>query len=171
MATVPSPRTWTVGELLTAAKLNTDLRDGLNFLLAPPFAVLRKSADQSIPSGSTTQVTWDVEDIDRDGGHSNVTNNSRYTSNTAGWYRISTICTWGSVGSDNRSLTFARNGSASFDIVANATNTLALKGNITLFLAVSDYVDVRVLQTSGVSVNIATYNTMTRLEVAWVSPA
>lgn len=97
MATVPAPRTWTVGELLTAAKLNTDLRDGLNFLLSgKPLALLTKTVGQSIPTGGGTNlVTWDAETIDRDGGHSNSVNNTRYTVQTAGWYNVFIYLQWG----------------------------------------------------------------------------
>ena len=84
MATIPNPRTWGATEAVTAAKLNTDVRDGYNFLLATPRAVMRKTANQSIPNATLTAVTWDLEDVDTDGGHSNVTNNSRYTAQTAG---------------------------------------------------------------------------------------
>lgn len=92
MATLPSPRTWTVGELLTAAKLNTDLRDGLNFLLSgKPLCKLKLSASVSV---SNQNIPWSVEDVDRDNGHSTVTNTDRYTAQTAGWYRATAAVEW-----------------------------------------------------------------------------
>lgn len=87
MATVPNPRTWTVGELLTAAKMNTDLRDGLNFLLSKPLCKLRQNVGINIGSAN---ITWPTEVIDRDNGHSTVSNTDRYTVQTAGWYHV--IC-------------------------------------------------------------------------------
>lgn len=89
MATVPNPRTWGTSEQVTAAKLNADIRDSFNFFKAPPLARLRKSGDQFINNNTATAVIWDFEMFDRDNGHSNLTNNSRYTAQTAGWYHLS----------------------------------------------------------------------------------
>lgn len=50
--------------------------------------VFRNSAVQSIPASTNTPVTLDTEDIDSDSGHSLVTNTSRYTAQTPGWYLI-----------------------------------------------------------------------------------
>ncbi len=36
MATVPSPKTWVALEDVTAAEMNLELRDAINFLLSPP---------------------------------------------------------------------------------------------------------------------------------------
>lgn len=93
MATVPNPRTW-VSEQVTDAKLNADIRDSFNFFKSPPLAILRRSSDLSVPVAVATVVPWDVEIIDRDGGHSNVTNPSRYTSQTAGWYFVNAKIFW-----------------------------------------------------------------------------
>jgi hypothetical protein len=88
MATLPTPRTWTVGELLTAAKLNADLRDGLNFLLRPPLCILELNHSQSIPYNNDTIINLDYERVDTDNGHSTTTNPERYVVQTAGWYEI-----------------------------------------------------------------------------------
>lgn len=103
MATVPNQRTWTNGDTVDATMLNANVRDAVNFLLAPPAALLRQTVAQSI--GTTgTAVTFDTEDYDNDGGHSTVTNTTRYTAVTPGWYRVS-----GSVGFNaNPTLTSTR---------------------------------------------------------------
>lgn len=85
---VPALRTWTPGEIVTAAMLNGNVRDAVGFVLAPPAAVLRSTAAQSIPNNSWTSLTMNTEDVDNDGGHSTVTNPSRYTAQTAGWWRV-----------------------------------------------------------------------------------
>lgn len=114
MATLPSPRTWTSSEQVTAAKLNADIRDSFNFYKQPPLARLRKSASQSVPNSTSTVVTWDTEVIDRDAGHSNVTNNSRYTAQTAGWYHLRATLMWANNGwhPSWQDLFFRKNGSA-----------------------------------------------------------
>ncbi|WP_433445720.1 hypothetical protein [Nonomuraea sp. CA-141351] len=93
MATLPNPRTWVVGELLTAAKLNTDVRDGLNFLLRPPLFHAKQFGSQSIPNATFTDITFGVgsEEIDSDGGHVDSPNPERYVVQTAGWYHVEGI--------------------------------------------------------------------------------
>lgn len=83
---VPTQDTFTVGEILTAALMNKNVRDAVGFLTAPPIAVLSQSAAQSIPAGAFTPVNFDASAIDTYGGHSNSVNNSRYTAQVAGWY-------------------------------------------------------------------------------------
>ncbi len=176
MATVPSPRTWTVGELLTAAKLNTDLRDGLNFLLAPPLAQLRKSGNQTgIASGSTTLITWDVEDVDRDNGHSNVTNNTRYTAQTAGYYDLSTTITFDSIsGNQYRLALFRKNGTISLEQGnQGSTGSSSFVARITsatlMFLAVGDYVEVGVNHDNASSLSTFQVNKDPRMDIRWAS--
>lgn len=52
------------------------------------FTRLRKSATQTISSGTWTAVTWDTEDYDTLAMHDNVTNNSRLTAPSAGVYAV-----------------------------------------------------------------------------------
>lgn len=155
MATVPTPRTWTVGELLTAAKLNADLRDGLNLLLGPPLAVLRRSGDVTITFATQTPYNWNVEQIDRDNGHDNTTNPSRYVVQTAGWYRLSTVIDWYNISStDFFEVGFRLNGTI-VDLRdhgnMSASGTMRLSNM--MFLSVSQYVEV------WVYCNTANHNT------------
>ncbi len=50
------PRTWNVGELVTADLLNTHLRDNLNALKDPPTGAVSASADYSTTSASFVYV-------------------------------------------------------------------------------------------------------------------
>ncbi|MGW0805942.1 hypothetical protein [Nonomuraea sp. NPDC002799] len=176
MATVPVPRTWTVAELLTAAKMNTDVRDGLNFLLSPPLAILRKNASQAATNSAHTIVTWEVEDIDRDGGHSTVTNTSRYTSQTAGYYQLSGEITFAANGSGWRDIMFQKNGTTSTRQSRNGTPAIpsgtadsALNLTGTMFLGVGDYAEILAYQTSGGALNMNVSNQDCRFEARWVS--
>jgi hypothetical protein len=53
-----APRSWSVGELVTAALLNAHLRDNLDFLKTPPTAsyILNESADYTTTSTSFVSV-------------------------------------------------------------------------------------------------------------------
>lgn len=75
-----TPRTWTTGEVVTAAMLNTHVRDNLNFLHDRHSCIVFKSADQTgIVTATPTLVDWDSENHDSDGFHDNATNNERLT--------------------------------------------------------------------------------------------
>ena len=52
-------------------------------------AYLRRTTTQSLTAGIWTAVGFDAEDIDVANGHSNSTNNSRYTAVAGGKYRLS----------------------------------------------------------------------------------
>lgn len=146
MATVPNPRTWTVGELLTASKLNTDLRDGMNFLLSPPRTLLHKTASQSVNNTTWTVLTWNSEQYDNDGGHSNSTNNSRYTAQTAGWFTFTANILWASSG--ERGARFLKNGSGN-PFGEAVINGYAVHITGWTLLSVNDYVEVMGYQNSG----------------------
>ena len=86
MTAVPTTRTWTAGEIVTAGLLNTAVRDVDAFLLARPAFKGRQTVAQSLTNSTTTAITLDVEDHDSAGGHSTATNTSRYTAVYPGWY-------------------------------------------------------------------------------------
>lgn len=168
MATVPSPRTWTVGELLTAAKLNTDLRDGLNFLLAPPLAVMTKTS-QSLTSGSYTALLWPTELIDRDAGHSTSSNTSRYTAQTAGYYAMTVYAEFSIENATGfRRLGFRPNGGTVTHQATQPGSVSSLQANLAgmMFLAVGDYIEVMADHNSGVTMSAGLQG---RWDVAWRS--
>lgn len=158
MATVPSPRTWAVGELLTAAKLNTDLRDGLNFLLTPPRALLHKSANQSINLTTWTAVTWDSEQYDSDGGHSDSTNNSRYTVQTAGWWEFHARIMFNTAAGGDRGARFLKNGAGNpFGEHASGSSTSVNDAGTHgwALLSVGDYIETQAYQGASGSLSVA----------------
>lgn len=155
MATVPSPRTWAVGELLTAAKLNTDLRDGLNFLLSPRRALLHKTANQTLGNSVWVAITWDSEQYDNDSGHSDVTNPSRYTAQTAGWWEFHSEFMFFNVSGGDRGARFLRNGTGNpfgehvRGVTTSTSNGASIHG--WALLSVGDYVETYAYQNTGVS--------------------
>jgi len=58
------PKTFTVGELLTAADLNAYVRDNLDFLYRKPIVTVRLTATQSVASASDHVVQWDEAEWD-----------------------------------------------------------------------------------------------------------
>lgn len=82
-----TPRTWVAGDVLTAAQLNTDVRDNISFLANPPSAIARRAASQSIANATWTLITFDTEDRDTDGMFT-VASGDRITIVTAGLYHV-----------------------------------------------------------------------------------
>lgn len=155
MATVPSFRTWVVGELVTASFMNTNIRDAGNFLTAVPIFAGHATVAQSIPTNTGTSLLIDTEDTDPDSGHSTVTNTARYTAQTAGWWRF------GGGGSLAANATGARlcwvdkngagqlNGSAtSFAPTAANPPEMTVKTGF-VNLLVNDFVQIQLFQSSG----------------------
>lgn len=164
MATVPSFRTWSSGETVTAAYLNANIRDAGNYWVTNrPRAKLRATAVQSIPDNAATPVNFDTEDMDNDSGHSTVTNTSRYTAQTQGWFMCSgSVAHGASTAGTSRSADIAVNGT----VVVGATNSSGPRpggtgamtqasATVVTFLNTGDYVELRALQNSGGALNTA----------------
>jgi hypothetical protein len=157
VATVPSPRTWAVGELLTAAKLNTDLRDGLSFLLSPPRALLHKTATQTFASSTWTTITWDSEQYDNDSGHSNVTNPSRYTVQTAGWWEFHAEMMFQTTAGGDRGGRFLKNATGN-PIGEHMSGSATVINGVTIhawaLMSVGDYIESLGWQNSGATIGV-----------------
>lgn len=157
MATVPTAYTWTVGELVTASKVNQYLRDAVSFLLSPPHATMTHSVGQTTTTGADTALSFDTEESDSDNGHSTVTNNSRYTAQTAGYWQAIGVAPWTSSANGGRE-TFVRvNGATAYSSQVIAAS-LAIQHCVSItdkvFLNVADYVEICVRQTSGANLNV-----------------
>lgn len=157
MATIPTAYTWTVGELVTAAKINSYLRDAISFLLAPPYAALQRTANQSINNTATTNVGWDSEVQDTDNAHSTVTNNDRFTGVTAGVYESLTAIPWVGNATGVRELNFGVNGTITYAgsrLVPGSAVAFVNPAAKLIALSVGDYMNIKVWQSSGGALNI-----------------
>lgn len=57
MANLPAPTTYVTGQIVTSAELNADIRDSINFLIAPPHCQTTRATSTTWPSGtSPTQM-------------------------------------------------------------------------------------------------------------------
>lgn len=171
-------RTWTTGEVVTAAELNSNIRDALNFLLAPPLAVLRQTVAQSTANSAWTAISFDTEDFDRDGGHSTSTNASRYVAQTTGWYLVVGSCGWASNTTGIRAFGIVQNGDLNNSMygrvqIAPATGTFGTSVSSMAFLylnAGTDYVEIYMFQNSGAALNTGVAGVdAPRMQVVWLS--
>jgi hypothetical protein len=84
-----APRTWVTSEVVTAALLNTHLRDNLLWAGFHHGCRAYKSANQTVGIGATDLVTWNSESYDTDGFHSTSSNTGRFVATVAGYYEVS----------------------------------------------------------------------------------
>lgn len=155
---VPSPRTFTVGETEVGSYLNS-LRDALNFLLSPPAATLvQVTTVTALGTGSWTAVGFDSSTFDSYGGHSNSTNNSRYTIQAAGKYLVGGAVAFTGSSTNARGAKVMKNGAViqgPYSLHA-ATTTRAMSESSAGFIApcsVGDYLELAGFQDTGGSLN------------------
>lgn len=85
MGAVPILRTWSVGEVATAAELNSNVRDAINFLLSVPRCIVTRSTSLTVnPGAAPSAIGFDVETVDNDTMH--ASSNSSMQVHTAGMY-------------------------------------------------------------------------------------
>lgn len=152
-APVPVPRTFNVAEFETAAYLNS-VRDALNFLLNVPICNATQSTTQTLSTGVWTALSLDSTVVDSYGGHSNTTNNSRYTAQVAGWHLVSgaaciasNATSWRGIRSEKNAATVT--GAATEVAAASGSPTTIATPSSIIFLNVGDYVESYGLQNSG----------------------
>lgn len=177
MATVPATRVWVAGEVVTDAFMNNNISAVLNFLLAPPIYRGRQTSAQSLTSGTFTAITQDTEDVDTAGGHSTVSNTSRYTAVYAGWYDVAGGVGFAFNATGNRALDLRVNGtmlngtqSNIATLTASSSTAQPVTADELVFLNVSDYVELFAFQSSGGALNTAvTTDQQSRMNVRWRS--
>jgi hypothetical protein len=123
---------------------------------------LTKTANQSTSNVTLTTVTWDSELFDTSGFHDNSTNNSRITipSGKAGKYLFIATINWNNSASGYREGRFTQNGTAKtyFNFAATPTGEAATVGHMILDCAVGDYVEIKVEQSTGGSLDMKPYS-------------
>lgn len=129
------------------------------------------SSNQSIPNATFTTVAWPLETYDTDVMHDTVTNNSRLTAKTAGIYAIVANVEFASNATGNRAVTITKNGATVLaEQVTNAssTNSTRLSVATQYQLAVNDYVEASVTQTSTAALNLINGSELTAFSMARV---
>jgi hypothetical protein len=129
----------------------------------------------AIPNATFTSVALADEIFDTNSIHSNVTNNSRMTipAGYAGKWLINGSLLWQS-GTGIRSIAVYKNGTyyGIWDITPAASGSIYQTMSVVLSLAVSDYIEMFVYQTSGGNLNLygnsAGNGTVTALSVSYL---
>jgi hypothetical protein len=104
------------GNYVTGALWNANVKGPADFLENKPIFSAYQATAQSIPTGAFTALTLDTEVVDSDGGHSTVTNTSRYTCQVGGLYFLTGNVVLPSGGVGTRGASFALNGATATGI-------------------------------------------------------
>jgi hypothetical protein len=171
MATVPAPRTWAAGEFPTATQFNTEIRDAVNFLLAPPRAHAYQAVAQSLTSGVSAVITMDSEQVDTDNIHSTAASTSRLTIVTAGRYRVIGQVAFASNATGYRTATLLRTGATIAQqrhaAVSGTTHVEQVTDDI--LCVAGDYIELQADQNSTAALNTSPGTSATFLHAVWVS--
>lgn len=177
--TVPVMPTESPGLYITSALWGASVKGLGDFITAPPVFSAYQATTQAIPHNAFTSATLDTERTDPDGGHSTVTNTSRYTFQVAGWYLalgVAAFAATSNVGS--RAAKFLTNGTtavpASEQLALPTTTTASTVPVFALVqAAVNDYIELQIYQNSGsglnTSVNLTGWDWATSMTLLWVS--
>jgi hypothetical protein len=175
--TAPSLSTQNPGNLVASTALwNIGPKATGDFFLAPPLFRGRQTTLQSAPSGSWQAQGLQVADLDTDGGHSNVTNNSRYNCQVPGWYFVEGFAAWVNGGAQGRmDAAIVKNGS-----IVSGSQSSVVKQNIDfgavvaaalVQLKIGDYTEVWGMQSTGSTINTAPNGDLCPcLNVMWIHP-
>ena len=153
-----TPRTWT-STTLTAAQMNTDVRDNSNYLATDKAMWnITRATYQSVATATNTEILWDAEHFDNSGVHSLTTNTGRVTCAVAGKYQVNVAINWSNESTAGyRYVALNINGSP-FLGGETAPTTVGYVGQ-TLSTLVSvtagQYLTVVAYQNSGVAVGIS----------------
>jgi hypothetical protein len=175
---IPSTRLFTAGEVETGAYLNATITSLGNFVLGKPVFSAWQSTVQTLTTSTYTPIDFTSEQIDRDNGHSNVTNPSRYTAQTAGYYLFNGVIQYASNVTGARRAFWGVNGgdpaggggffTTSSTLIAGTTTVIAPP--LLVYLSVGDYVQLRGWQSSGANLStVAAGGVFSSMTAVWVS--
>lgn len=137
-------------ELMNAAQLA--------FLQNPPLFIVRQVNPQTIANNTNTNIAWDTPDTDTYNGFNAGVDNTKYVAQVAGYYDAKYVVCWAPNTTTHRAVYLQRNGSqvaGSWNNFQPADGAATCAGTFTVFLAVGDFLQVAVQQTSGGSLATA----------------
>lgn len=137
-------------------------------------SVYRGTSDQSISSATGTAVQFNTENFDTDGFHDNVTNNTRLTAPSDGYYQVQATVAFASNTTGYRAAWMTKNGTDSnplkanymvpiFQLVTGDTPVLPTPAYI-FSLVAGDYIEIVAYQNSGGSLNVLQNYTGARIQ-------
>lgn len=167
-----TPKTWTTSELLTAADLNTYVRDNVAYLATTPQVAVRLTSAQTIPNATATTLSWDEAPWESVPDMWDIGTPTKIIIPRAGVYVVTAHVLWDASAdpTDDRDITLKVNTSEtrinqSLRAAVNHASGLSIETN----LAVDDELEIQVEQATGGDLDVLA--TRTRLTVRWSSDA
>lgn len=156
--TVPSLVLQNPGSTVASSLWNSGPKAMGDFYTAPPMFRGLQSSPAALGSATWYPMGLQSTTVDTDGGHSNVTNNTRYTCQVAGWYWVHGFSAWANVGSQADLFTaIAVNGTIVLGtgqaLQKPGTDLGAASASGLVQLQVNDYVETWGRQDTGSVVN------------------
>lgn len=151
---------WADLELVNAQKMYDRIEARLAVLesrvLSRPIFLARQTVATTLTTGTNTSITFTTHDTDTAGGHSTVTNTSRYTCQVTGQFIAVGLISYVTNVTGSRGAQFYVNGSplsATRTLLNTSTGTGSLPAGITtgrlVSLTAGDYIELLGLQNSG----------------------
>lgn len=151
----------TSGQVLTVNSGATDL-EWSSVSSTYSGASVYGSANQSIANSTNTTVTWNTEAFDTNSYHSTSTNTERFTIPSAktGYYQLTFFARWAGNATGRRiSYIYKNNAIAvSSEAVPLAGGGVGVLCQKVIYCSANDYLDCRVFQTSGGSLDLEKSN-------------
>lgn len=172
MATVPTFDTFAAGEVVTAAKLNKNIKDAGAFLTTPPHCVMKATADAAIPNNAVTTVS-SMTSVLLDTDTMADTVNGRIYIRTPGVYVVTLYGAFASNTTGYRGFLMYKNNTeilcSDYRSPVNGTATIVTLSSQPVRFAEGDFINPRVIQNSGVALNFAVSNSAGVMSVRWYS--
>lgn len=165
-----TPATWTTDEVVTAAKMNEQVRDNCAFLYSAKVASVGSIATTTITTSTWTLINFAFEVSDTVGAWSSGAP-SRFTPPVAGYYLIQAAITWAADATltGGRSARLLVNGTTVYDQDTRAAinNTQQCKvSRVIYFNGSTDYVEVQAWQSKGSDHNLSSAGHY--MELIWI---
>lgn len=157
--TVPVAALQNPGNIVTSALWNSGPKAMGDFYLTPPIFRCRQLNSQTFSNQIWAAIALDATaDVDSEGGHSSVTNNTRYTAQVAGWYLCLGFCAFQAANAQaDIYCALAKNGSLIVGtgqaLQKGNTDFGAISAEGLVYLHVGDYVEVWGRQDTGANLN------------------
>jgi len=172
----PSLAVVSPGTPITSALWMSNVYNGLTYLSNPPAATLvQTSAATSLANSTWTPISFDSSTFDNYGGHSNVTNTSRYTIAQAGKYLITGNVAFAFNAGGDRAAKIMKNGAVlqgPYSLVGASGGhpTSVPTAGFILPCAIGDYLELAGYQNSGGSLNtLISVDQSSYLTAIWLS--
>lgn len=167
-----TPTTWTSGQTVTAATLNTQLRDNLTFAATAKAVSLGRTSTLSVPNASWTAVPWQVADFETVETWTSGSNPDRLKPQVAGYYLVTFKTWWTAAASGYYAAKVMLNGATNLHTdkrAAGGLTTPCWVHGLVHLNGTTDYLTCHAYQTSGSALDLTiTPGEETSVSLAWV---